>query len=333
MPTPGSRVTLRQLEYALAVADTGTMSGAAERLNLSQSAVSLAVADVEKALGIQLFLRRKAKGVSLTDVGRDILPEIRSLLAQADDLHSMARSLGETIEGTLMLGCYPTLTPFLMPRILGGFPQLHPSVGIDLFEGSVDAMQQRLLEGRCEVALMYDTGIVPDVAMTRLYTLRPCVILPADHRLARQTDPISLADLRDEPMVMPDMPPSEGMFRDVLSSAGVEPRVRFRTTTSEAVRSMVACGAGYSLVLHRHTPPTTYAGLPLSHREIADDVRSVNVVLAQARTARLTRRARAFTDFCRQVLSPDEPAVGPRPGAEGAAGRSSTGAGRPEGER
>ena len=140
MPTPGSRVTLRQLEYALAVADTGTMSGAAERLNLSQSAVSLAVADVEKALGIQLFLRRKAKGVSLTDVGRDILPEIRSLLAQADDLHSMAQSLGETIEGTLMLGCYPTLTPFLMPRILGGFPQWHPSVGIDLFEGSVDAM-------------------------------------------------------------------------------------------------------------------------------------------------------------------------------------------------
>ena len=162
---------------------------------------------------------------------------------------------------------------------------------------------------------MYDTGIVSDVAMTRLYTLRPCVILPADHRLARQTDPISLADLRDEPMVMPDMPPSEGMFRDVLSSAGVEPRVRFRTTTSEAVRSMVACGAGYSLVLHRQTPTTTYAGLPLVHREIADDIESVSVVLARARTARLTRRARAFADFCRQALGQDEPAAAAQPDA------------------
>ena len=303
MSSLSSRATFRQLEYALAVADAGTMAGAAERLNVSQSAVSLAVADLEGVLGVQLFMRRKAKGIALTDAGRTILPEIRSMVAQADDLHSMARSLGEAVEGTLLLGCFPTLTPYLVPPILSGFPGRHPAVGIDLFEGSVDEMLQRLLDGRCEVALMYETGIVPDVATTTLFTLRPYVILPVNHRLARQDGAIALADLRDEPMVMAHMPPSDDMFDAVFGSADVRPDVRFRTTTAEAVRSLVACGAGYSVVLHRPSPTTTYAGPPLKYREIADDIPGVDVVLAHARYARLTRRTRAFIDFCDEVLT------------------------------
>lgn len=302
MHSISSRITLRQLEYALAVADDGSMTAAAERLTVSQSAVSLAVADLERALGVQLFMRRKARGVTLTGAGRAILPEIRSLLAQASDLHSLASGLGQSVEGSLALGCYPTLTPFLVPRILSSFAQRHASVEIDLFEGSVDEMQERLLDGRCEVALMYESGIGPDVETTRLYALRPYVILPTDHRLARDEGPIRLADLRDEPMVMPDMPPSGELYRGILRGAGVEPRVAFTTTTAESLRSLVACGAGYSLVLQRPSPATTYAGPALRYREIADDIRSVDVVLARARAARPTRRARAFSEFCVETL-------------------------------
>ncbi len=303
MSTPSPRATLRQLEYALAVADDGTMAGAAGRLNVSQSAVSLAVADLERALGVQLFMRRKARGVAPTAAGLAMLPEIRSLLAQAGDLHSMARDLGQGVGGTLVLGCYTTLTPYLVPRVLSGFPRRHPSVVIDLFEGSVEQVHERLLDGRCEVALMYETGILPEVATTPLHTLRPCVIVPADHRLARGDDPIRLVELQDEPMVMPDMPPSEDLFREILGSAGVQPRVAMTTTTAESVRSLVACGVGYSMELHR-PGPTTYAGLPLAYLEIADDVRGVDIVLAHARSARLTRRAYAFADFCREGLTP-----------------------------
>ena len=303
MPSLSSRVTFRQLEYVLAVADAGTMTGAAEQLNVSQSAISLAVSDLERVLGVQLFLRRKAKGVAPTDAGRTMLPEIRRLVAQADDLQSMARSLGETIEGTLHLGCFPTLTPFVIPQVLREFPRRHPSVDIDLFEGSAEDLQQRLLDGRCEVALMYGRGVVPDVATTRLHTLRPCVILPADHRLARHDDPIALVDLRDEPMVIPTMARGEDWFRSILRGAGIEPKVRFRTTTAESVRSLVASGAGFSMAPHRPSP-MTYAGPEVKYRDIADDVPSIDIVLAHARSARLTRRARAFSHFCRQGLVP-----------------------------
>ena len=187
-----------------------------------------------------------------------------------------------------------------------------------LFEGSVAEMVERLLDGTCEVALMYDLGIGPEIATTLLYSVRPYVLLSADHRLAA-SEPITLAELQDEPMIMLDMPPSAAMFLEVMAAAGVTPEVRFASTSFESVRSLVASGAGYSLLLQRPTPQWTYAGPPLVHLEIADDVRTVDVVLARAQAARPTRRAHAFAEFCRATVG--HLAVGTSDGrAEGSEG-------------
>jgi DNA-binding transcriptional LysR family regulator len=294
--------TLRQLEYFVTVADEGTLSGAAGRHHISQSAISLAITDLERALGVQLFMRRKARGIELTNAARQVLPDVRRLLAHATDVQSAARGLGQSVSGDLVLGCYPTLTPFLLPVILRSFPDRYPAVTVRLFEGSVTEMLDRLLDGTCELALMYDLGVGPDIATALLYRVRPYVLLAADHRLAAP-GPISLAELRDEPMVLLDQPPSATMFREVLAAGGVEPNVRFTTTHFESVRSLVASGAGYSVLLQRPSPGSTYAGPPLVHREIAEEVRTVDVVLAHARTARLTRRAQALAEFCRSVFT------------------------------
>jgi DNA-binding transcriptional LysR family regulator len=179
---------------------------------------------------------------------------------------------------------------------------------VQLFEGSVTEMLGRLLDGTCEVALMYDLGIGPEIATSVLYSVRPYVLLSADHRLAAP-GPISLTELRDEPMIMLDQPPSATMFREVLAAGGVEPKVRFTTTHFESVRSLVASGAGYSLLLQRPSPESTYAGPPLIYREIVEEVRTVEVVLVHARTARLTRRAQAFAEFCRSTFT--RPPSGP----------------------
>ncbi|MDN5861586.1 MAG: LysR family transcriptional regulator, partial [Pseudonocardia sp.] len=242
----GLRFTMRQLEYFVTVAEEGTMAAAAQAHHISQSAVSLAITELERALGVQLFMRRRSRGIELTGAARQVLPEVRSLLAHAGEVQSTARSLGQSVSGDLMLGCYPTLTPFLVPEILKRFPAEHPQVTIRLFEGSVAEMQARLLDGTCEMALMYDLGIGPEISVTLLFRMRPYVLLPAGHRLA-VPGPISLAELRDEPMVMLDMPPSAEMFREVLAAGGVVPRVRFTTANFESVRSLVASGAGYSL--------------------------------------------------------------------------------------
>jgi DNA-binding transcriptional LysR family regulator len=296
-----TRLTLRQLDYFVTAAELGTMASAAERHHISQSAVALAITELERALGVQLFMRRKSRGIVLTDAARHVLPEVRNLLSHVSEVESTARSLGQSVSGTLTLGCFPTLTPFLLPEVLRRLPERHPSVTVQLYEGSVTELLDRLLDGTCEMALMYDLGIGPEVTTTVLYRVRPYVLLSADHRLAAP-GPISLTELADEPMIMLDMPPSAEMFREVLAVAAVEPLIRFSTTNFESVRSLVASGAGYSLLLQRPAPHATYAGPPLIYREIVEDVRTVDVVLAHARDARLTRRAQAFTDFCRATF-------------------------------
>lgn len=96
-PAPGPPFTLRQLRYFVSVAEEGSMAGAAERHYISQSAVSLAVSDLERALGVQLFLRRRSRGVELTAAARQVLPRMRSLLGQANDVYADARSLGQEV--------------------------------------------------------------------------------------------------------------------------------------------------------------------------------------------------------------------------------------------
>lgn len=293
--------SLRQLQYFVTVADEGTLAGAAARHHISQSAMSLAMSQLERVLGVQLFMRRRSRGIEMTDAARRVLPEVRSLLAHAGEVHATARSMGQTVSGDLSVGCFPTLTPFVLPEILRRFPQEHPDVRVNLFEGSVVEMAGRLLDGTCEMALMYDLGISEEILTTVLYSVRPYVLLAADHRLAGKT-PIALADLGNEPMVMLDMPPSSQMFREVLREGGVEPDVRFVSTHFESVRSLVASGVGYSILLQRPSADFTYAGPSLVYREIADEVLSVDVVLAHARDARLTRRAQAFAMFCRRTF-------------------------------
>src|SRR5215203_6554649 len=112
----------------------------------------MAISELERVLGVQLFMRRKARGIELTGGARELLPEVRRLLQHAAEVQSTARSVGQTIAGDLVLGCFPTLTPFLLPEILRRFPEAHRSVTVRLFEGSVSEMTGRLLDGTCEVA-------------------------------------------------------------------------------------------------------------------------------------------------------------------------------------
>lgn len=295
-PQPLDRFTLRQLSYFVTVAEEGTLAAAAERHHISQSAISLSMSQLERGLSVQLIMRRRSRGVALTDAARRVLPEVRRLLAHASEVESVARSLGTSVGGDLVVGCFPTLTPFVIPPILRGFAEVHPGVSVHLTEGSVRQLSAGLTSGECEIALMYDLGIPPEVSKTHLYRIRPYVLLAADHALAA-SGPVRLSTLADEPMIMLDMPPSREMFERVLAAGGVTPNIRFVSTHFESVRSLVASGVGYSLLLQRPSSEFTYAGPGLVHREILDEVETVDVVLATARDARVTRRAAAFAAF------------------------------------
>ncbi|MGW8765903.1 LysR family transcriptional regulator [Streptomyces sp. NPDC055815] len=300
-------LSLRQLTYFVAAAEAGTIAGAAAREHISQSTVSLAISELERTLGVQLFLRRQAKGLTITQAGQAVLADARPLLAHADELVSSARSLGGQLSGSLTIGCYTTLAPFLMPGVLEGFAEEHPTVELSFTEGSQVELQENLLNGSCELALLYDLDLQPGVHVEKLYSTRPHVLLPRAHPLA-QRGSVSLHDLADDSMILLDYPPSRHYFTQLLESLDIRPVIRHTTSSFETVRSLVARGLGYSLLIQRPASGVSYEGIPLVACTIREPVPDMPVLLAWPAHAKPTRRATAFADYCRRAL-----AAGPGP--------------------
>ncbi|MGH3517618.1 MAG: LysR family transcriptional regulator [Haloechinothrix sp.] len=292
--------TLVQLRYFAAAAETGSMTQAAHQLLVSQSAVSTAVSHLEQEFGVQLFIRHHAKGLSLTRQGERFLIEIKNLLNSVSELVETTHGLGQDVRGDLDVGYFTTLAPFFLPRLLTEFAVRYPDVRLSFFEGETEAVRDATLRGKVEVAILYDIDLGEEVNRTVLTRVPAHVIVAEDHRLAGNRS-IHLADIVDEPMVLLDLPHSAKYFTSIMSNAGLVPNIRYRSTNYETVRALVAAGHGYALLNQRSTVPTEFEHRRVVALDIEDDVADLPLVVAFPRNARLTRRARAFIEVCREM--------------------------------
>jgi DNA-binding transcriptional LysR family regulator len=302
------RYSLRQLEYLLAVADAGTVAGAARRLGVAQPTVSASVAKLEDQIGVQLLIRHHAQGVSLTPAGAGIVREARQLVRQAKDLQAHAGAAGEAMEGDLGVGAFLSLAPAYMPALISEFQERHRRVRIALHEGTQDQIVDGLRSGRFELALAYAIGLPKDVHAEPLTSLEPHVLLSARHRLARRKR-VTLAALKDEPFILFDVAPSRAYFTGLLRDHGIEPKIAFSSPSLELVRGLVGRGAGYSLLVTRPHGERTYEGKPLAVRPIAEPCRPSEVSLASLKQVRPTRLMTAFTEFAKTWFSTVHPST------------------------
>lgn len=291
------RFSLRQLEYFIAVAEAGTLAAASSQLHVSQPGLSQSLTDLERALGVQLAVRRKAHGVTLTPTGRQVLLTARDLLKRAEDLEHIASGEG-VLSGVLSIGCYVTLAPTALPPLLQEFSALHLGLALDFTEGTQDVLQQQLLSGELDLAILYDMEVRPEMSRSVIDTMRPHILLPEDHHLA-QHPKISLAQLADEPMVLLDAPPSSHNTLGIFERFGVIPDVRYRPTTFELTRALVGRGMGYALLVQRPANERTYEGRRVVSKEISEPVGESSVLVVWPKAHRLSRQAQAFVEFCR----------------------------------
>jgi DNA-binding transcriptional LysR family regulator len=270
------RYTLRQLEAFVAVAEQGSLTAASEKLHVSQSAVSGAINNLERAFGAQLTIRRKAHGVSLTSAGRYVLDRSKGLLNAASDLELHASDAGAELRGALTLGCYRTLAPTVLAGLIDQYSRRHPLVELDFFDGPQSEIQARLLAGRLDLAVAYDLALPAELQRKRLYNAAPSIVLSADHPLASRPS-LGLADVADEPMILLDVDPSRENTMMMFSSAGLRPNIRFRTTDYEVTRSLVGRGMGYAILMQQPAANQTYEGRPLVVHQMTPAIRTVPV--------------------------------------------------------
>ncbi len=289
------------MEYFVAVAERGSIAAAAAELPISESAVSVAISELENIVGVRLLHRVRARGVTLTAAGAALLPELRSLVARARELERNAADLGSAVTGELKVALDPVLTPVLLPRIMSGFLNRYPAVKFTFEEGTSAETQDWLIQGRCDVVLMYDLGVRNGLSAHPLFTGRPKVLV-SESFVRPETQRIALRSLEDEPMILIDISPGEAFYRAILSAAKVTPRVVQKTSSVEGVRALVARGFGWSMLLQQSRTKLSYEGRPYRELDIGDDVPDVAVVAVTPR-GRLTRRTTVFRDYCMNLFA------------------------------
>lgn len=266
------RVETRQLHYFLAVIEAGSISGAAQKLHLSQPPLTSQIRRLEALIGAPLFERHK-RGVTPTAAGERLAEEARQLLALADHAIERVQQIGRGEAGVLRVGTIGSLMWSDLRELFTRFQKQYPDVNCVLID--LTAEQQIVALGECSIDVGFwrtplSTG--PNLRLQRLVSESLCVALPQDHRLGRRR-PLRLADLAGEPMLMID-PETSRFGRFLLEScraAGFEPQVAHYANEPIARLALVSAGRGVALMpdsLRRVNWPgvrfCALAGAPLS---------------------------------------------------------------------
>lgn len=248
--------TLRQAQYALAVADTRSFRQAAERCAVAQPSLSSQVAALEAALETPLFERGRG-GVRPTPAGSALLPRFRALLQAAEDTLREARTFADPLAGPLRLGVIPTLAPYLLPRIAPVLRKAFPKLQILWTEGRTPDLVKALEEGRLEGALLALEADLGDLETLPLGRDDFHLCAPKGHPLVKGCRTVRLEDLEGARLLLLE---DGHCLRDQALAACRSTRVEetgFRATSLPTLVQMVASGAGLTLLPELALPTET----------------------------------------------------------------------------
>ncbi len=295
------RITLRQLEYFIAVCDSGSIALAAQKLNVSSPTISTAITQLEAEVGLKLFIRRHAHGLAVSQVGRRFLEGAREAVERAEALGDLASKLAGTVRGDLHVGCLITFAQIVLPKLRRGFIDTYPEVVFRQFERDQSEIFEQLRDARLDVAITYDLDIPPDLDFHPLIDLPPVAHFSQDHPLAgrREVAPSELVDL---PMILLDLPVSSDYFLSLFTETGQRPRVVERTRDIAVMRSLVANDFGYSIANIRPITDQAPDGGTLRFVPISGGPRPLKMGILTCRGAETSRTVAAFVEHVRDNL-------------------------------
>ncbi|HEK1687009.1 TPA: LysR family transcriptional regulator [Pseudomonas putida] len=303
---------LRHLRYFVMVAQEKHFTRAAARLNMQQPPLSQQIRALEQELGFDLFIRH-AKGVDLTAGGEVFLQEALDILQRVENGAQKAARTAKGIEGNLKVGFTSSAASHpLIPRIIRRYRDLYPDVDIALHEGNARELTDEVSDDSVDIGILRAPVDRPrGIAYHRLLNEELVLTLPVGHRLLEGGAAIALKDLADEPFILVRRPGAPGMYANLLQAcrnAGFEPKVAFEVERMLTNVSLVAAGAGVSVVptsmrgFHEHSVayrpirdarPRLAAPITLLCRQDNPSPQAVNfVALARALGSELRRERR-----------------------------------------
>lgn len=271
-------ISLKALRYFMAAIRKGSITEAAKVVNVVPSAAHTAVNQVEAAFGLQLTIRSRAKGISLTATGQQMLPKIQSLLDEYESLLRDGGDLRTRLTGTLRVGYYAPAAPAFMPRVIGHMLADNEEVTVKFFECDNQSAQQGIVSGAYDVIVCVASAMKPGIAYETLLEVPAYALVSASHPFAMRPS-IAMHDLADQKFVLLDLPVVSEYYASQFDQAGIEPNVVATATSLEMVRSLVGNGVGCSLLHILTANEYTYAGDKVVPVPLEPEVTPFKIVL------------------------------------------------------
>lgn len=250
-------MNIRALQYFIALAELRHFRKAAERCHVSQPTLSTQIKKLEEQLGTDL-IERNSRQVMLTPIGERILERARIIVAETAAIRQLARDADDPFAGTLSLGVFPTLAPYLLPHVIPTLRRKFPKLTLRLFEEKTEQVMAMLASGTVDAILLALPLDDDQLHVEPLFDEPFVLVLPTDHPLA-QSPTVSLGDLQSQQLLLlEDGHCLRQHALDVCQLAGAKEKLDFQASSLETLRYMVAAGSGVTLMPILATkPPVT----------------------------------------------------------------------------
>lgn len=239
-------MNFRHLKYFVATAESGQVSRAASALAIAQSSITSAIKELEAELGAVLFMR-SSQGMELTEAGREFLAAAREILEKLDEARNLTRPKPDA-RGAITLAATPTVMGYFLPFHLDRIARLHPGLRINVSELSRESIEEGLLTNRLDLAVLLTSNLSnPEIEYETLLRSVRRVWVPSGHRfLARGK--ATFEEISTEDYIMLTLDEAASTTMKYWSRTNVRPKTILRTSSVEAVRSMVANGRGVTIL-------------------------------------------------------------------------------------
>lgn len=227
------------------IMESRSFTKAAEKLNMTQSAVSHAVGTFENELGFPIFIRNKG-GVGLTSEGEALRPYIETLVITEDRLFNEANAINAVEAGTLRVGSFATASSRILPQIMKVYDERYPNIKVELIDSDYEIIKEKLEDGSIDIAVLEEKYIDKDYyKLPYLYDELMVVVpnLPAFQGLKA----MSIGSIPDYPFIMPDND-QDTFLKQLLKKYDVAPNIKYRFQLLSTVFAMIEVGLGITIV-------------------------------------------------------------------------------------
>jgi len=294
-------VTLRQFRYFVAVAESGSVTSASRMLNIAQSALTKSLLELEAEVGSSLF-ERSSRGMALTAQGHRFLVSARKVIASvADAMRLHGEEAAPGLSGVLAVGVTSLVSGYYLSELFSRFRRNCPAVQVFVTEDSPGFLEHLLINGELDVAIMVSNALSePQAMLSETLTRSPNrVWLPSNHALCAH-EQLSLADCAACDQIVLEADRIGDLMVPVWARQQLKPQVILRTSSLEAVRSLVGAGAGIAVLPDFLYRPWTLDAEHVEVRPLRDALPTTDVGLVWRRGSGLKPAAAEFIALARE---------------------------------